>query len=214
MRKRSLEITAVTAIVSVIILGAWVLIGKQEDVGVDRASAGQAKQTMQVKQTNQTMQTEKQAEAVARKPITEPLKVLQHNESPSVPASTVPADLHPTSVTITRGGKLQDVKAKPPQTYAVSEASLAARLYKTLLTLDFVPNPDGYFCPADVGISYDLQFADDHQHAFHVTANASGCRFVRLDDGTAFWESDSFQQAMMDATGMNKDQLWGLPGSF
>ncbi|QHT63199.1 hypothetical protein GXP70_26715 [Paenibacillus lycopersici] len=191
----------VAALLCIFIAGAAVLIGMQGQVGKPRAAAGRA------------VNSGTTARAHAGQ-VTEPLRIPLQEKEPGKPAAALPSRLHPTGATIARTGKLQDVRVQPPQTYRVTDEPLAARLYKALLSLDFVPEPDGYFCPMDAGISYEVQFAEDGKNVLHIRAAASGCRFVYSDDGSAYRENGEFRQALMDATGMNEEQLSGLPGAF
>lgn len=218
MANRELQLKAVAVVGLLAATGLWAMFGMNDHPGVKQASAyngpaeGQAGGPADGQAGGQSGHVRKAIKAPITSPLEEPSAA--QNADSNVPADKIPEDLRPTGLTINRSGKLQDVNVQPPQRYQVTDASLAAALYKTLLALEYVPRTDIFFCPMDFGISYDLRLTDDRQDVLHIKADAAGCRFIHLDDGTAFRQDDAFTQAMMDATGMTEAQLRGEPGAF
>lgn len=130
------------------------------------------------------------------------------------PADVLSEDFRPYALTIHRTGKLQDVKVQPPTTYRTNKESLVQSMYKTLRSLEKVPEGTGYFCALDHGITYDMTFTGVGEKALHFKAGSAGCRFVHLDDRTTLRQDDTFRQELMDVTGMNEEQVAGVPGAF
>lgn len=122
---------------------------------------------------------------------------------------------HPSSLTIERKGKLQQVKQEPPTLYHVDDSQLTQKIYAALLELNPVPNGE-YHCPIDFGISYDMSFYENGKKVFFANANGGGCQIIHIQGKNGSFRStdSSFWKLLQEATGMNPQQLRGGPGSF